>query len=209
MHLESVNLAVVRTGEWTGRVGRSGIDKRPATGPVFAGVGGLAGDTICDTAAHGGPYRAAYACAVEDLQWWSTTLGRPLPPGSFGENLTTSGIDVNAALVGENWAIGSAVFEVTYPRLPCRVFAGFWGVSDLIRRFTRRARPGTYFRGPGEGGGAAGGAGKVTPRPDPDVTLGETFAALPTQPHLLPRLHAVMAQLPPEVGAKVRARTRR
>jgi MOSC domain-containing protein YiiM len=203
VRLESVNVAVVRNDEWSGRVGRTGIDKRPVTGPVRVGAAGLAGDTICDTKAHGGPYRAAYACAMEDLRWWSEQLGRELPAGSFGENLSLTGMDINAALVGEQGTIGSAVFEVTYPRLPCRVFAGFWEQPDLIRQFTVRGRPGTYLRVVGDGEVTAGDQVTVTHRPDHDVTLGETFAALTTQPHLLPRLAAVLEQLPPEVRAKV------
>jgi MOSC domain-containing protein YiiM len=206
MRLESVNLAVVRTGDWTGRVGRTGIDKRPADGPVHAGRLGLAGDTICDTREHGGPYRAAYAYAIEDLCWWSAEVGRELRPGSFGENLTTSGVDVNAALVGERWAIGSAVFEVTYPRLPCRVFAGFWDVHDLVSRFIDRARPGTYLRTVTEGEVTAGDPLTVTHHPGHHVTIGETFAALTTEPHLLLKLTAVLDYLPPGVRTKVRNR---
>lgn len=206
MRVEAVNVALVRTGEWTGRMGRSGIDKRPVEGAVLVGPGGLDGDTICDTGAHGGPYRAVYACTIEDLRWWSAELGKPLSPGNFGENLTTSGVDINAALAGEHWAIGSAVFEVTYPRLPCRVLAGFWDQADLVRRFTERARPGTYLRVLEEGWVAAGDAIRVIHRPDHDVTIGETFAALTTEPHRLPRLAAVLDQLPPEVRTKVRNR---
>lgn len=204
--VESVNVAVVRTGAWTGRMGRTGIDKRPVTGPVRVNRHGVAGDTICDTGAHGGPYRAAYACAVEDLLWWSAELGRQLRPGCFGENLTTSGLDIHDALVGEHWAIGTAVFEVTYPRLPCRVLAGFWDVQDLVRRFTERGRPGGYLRVLGEGEVRAGDQVTVVHRPEHDVTLGEAFAALTAKPDLLPRLAAVLPQLPPEVRVKVRRR---
>lgn len=206
MRLETVNVALVRTGAWTGRMGRSGIDKRPVEGPVRIGRLGLAGDTICDTTVHGGSYRAVYACATEDLAWWSAEIGRRLRPGSFGENLTTTGMDINTALIGEFWAIGSAVLEVTYPRLPCRVLAGFWDVVDLVHRFTERARPGTYLRVIKEGEVAAGDPITVTHRPGHDITLGETFNALTAEPHRLPRLMTVLGQLPPEIRAKVRKR---
>jgi MOSC domain-containing protein YiiM len=207
MRLVSVNLAVVRTGEWTGRMGRSGIDKRPVPGPVRAGRLGLAGDTVCDQAAHGSPDRAAYAYAEEDLRWWSAELERELPPGSVGENLTTSGLDVTGAFIGERWAIGSAVFEVSSPRLPCRVFAGFWDVPDLIASFIRRGCPGALLRVVTEGEVTAGDPITVVDRPDHDVTVGETLAAVTTQPELLARVRGIVDLLPAKIQAKVRAAT--
>jgi MOSC domain-containing protein YiiM len=207
MRLLSVNLAVVRTGEWTGRMGRSGMDKRPAAGPVRAGRLGMAGDTVCDRKAHGGPHRAAYAYADEDARWWAAELRRAVRPGNFGENLTTSGLDVTGSLIGERWAIGSAVFEVSTPRLPCRVFAGFWNIPDLIRRFIEHGCPGAYLRVVVEGHVTAGDPIAVVHRPDHGVTLGETFAALTTRPELLPRLDAVLDLLPPPIQETVGRRT--
>ncbi|MEV6318602.1 MOSC domain-containing protein [Streptomyces sp. NPDC051776] len=110
----------------------TGIDKQPVETPVQVsppgrpGVGGsgVAGDAVCNLRSHGGDDRAVYAFAREDLDGWESELGRRLPNGTFGENLTTLGIDVRAALVGERWRIGPAVvLEVTGARIPCRTFA--------------------------------------------------------------------------------------
>ena len=142
----SVNLAVVRTDPFTHvKSGRSGIDKRPATGPVRLEVDGVAGDTVCDTKHHGGPEQAVYAYAVEDLDFWTDALQRLVEPGNVGENLTTAGVDCSQAVIGERWRVGDAVLRVTGPRTPCRVFAGFLDVPDLIKRFFAAGRPGAYL----------------------------------------------------------------
>lgn len=184
----SVNLAVVRTGAWTGDKGRTGIDKRPTGDRVTARRLGIDGDTICDTRHHGGVDQAVYAYSREDAAWWAATLDREIPPGRFGENLSTEGIDLNAAVIGERWSVGDAELEVSVPRIPCRVFAGFWDVKDLIKRFTARAHSGTYLRVPTEGELGAGDPITVIHRPSHGVTISEVFRALTTEPDLLPRL---------------------
>ncbi len=105
MRLLSVNVGQPRLNPWK-EMKLTGIDKRPVDGPVMVtparakglGMVGLAGDRVYDVRNHGGPDQAVYAYAREDLDFWATELARPLPNGVFGENLTTEGIDVNAAL---------------------------------------------------------------------------------------------------------------
>lgn len=155
--LASVNLGGVTEAEWAGDAsGRSGIDKRPVGGPVLLRVDGVAGDFIGERAHHGGPEQAVYAYAEEDASWWAGEMGRSIRPGGFGENLTTYAVDVTGAVIGEQWAVGSALLQVTKPRTPCTTFAGFWGVPDLIKRFTVRATPGAYLRVLREGRSARG-----------------------------------------------------
>jgi MOSC domain-containing protein YiiM len=182
--VESVNVAVVRTGPWTGRVGRTGIDKRPVDGPlVLDGPGvdrddgsGVRGDTVADTKNHGGRYQAVYAFDVEDLRHWSAKLGKQLTPGSAGENLTMSECDCSRAVIGERWRIGSAVLRVTCPRIPCKVFAGFWDIPDLIRQFSAFGRSGAYFAVEEQGKIAPGDARVVLSRPEHGVTVADAFA---------------------------------
>jgi MOSC domain-containing protein YiiM len=120
------------------------------TEPVQVGRLGLTGDTICDTANHGGPDQAVYAYAEEDAAWWQAELADelsfPLRPGSFGENLTLRGIEVSDAVIGERWRIGGVILQVATPRIPCSTFAGFWQVRQLVKRFTQAGRPGAYLR---------------------------------------------------------------
>jgi MOSC domain-containing protein YiiM len=161
---------------------RTGIDKRPVTGSVRVDSLGLVGDSVLDTAHHGGPLQAVYAYAVEDLEWWRTELAdehpRDIAPGSFGENLTVEGVDVSGARHGDRWAIGEVVLEVTRPRIPCSTFAGFMDVPRWVRRFALAYRPGAYLRvvTPGELG--AGDPIAVTPGAEDVATLREVVEEL-------------------------------
>lgn len=172
----SVNVAEVRTGDWTGRVGRSGIDKRPVDDSVLFEQAGARGDSVCDTEHHGAWFQAAYAFDVEELRYWSEALGQELVPGNAGENLTLAGCDSSSAVVGERWRIGGAVLRVTGPRTPCRVFAGFWDVPQLIKRFTEHGRTGVYLAVEEPGEITAGDEIEVISRPEHGVQVAEVFA---------------------------------
>ena len=200
-----MNVGAALEAPWAGDCGRTGIDKRPVAGRVRATTYGLAGDSILDKRHHGGRDQAAYAYAREDAAFWAAELDRDIQPGNFGENLSTVGIAVTDAVIGERWAIGDAVFEVSAPRLPCRVFAGFWGVPDLIKRFTDHGAPGAYLRVIVEGEVGAGDRIAVISRPGHGLTVGETMRALTIEPELLPRLLAVDA-LPDKVRDTARRR---
>ena len=174
----SINVtSVVHQGEWTGSEGRTGIDKRSVAGHIEFKNNGVAGDRIIDTNVHGGYDQAVYAYAREDAQWWEKEIGEEIPAGRFGENLTTQGIDVNAALVGEQWKIGSVILEVSQPRIPCRVFAGFWKRATLIKDFTQAGRPGTYLRIIQEGMAQAGDSIEVIYKPDHSISIKDLFSA--------------------------------
>ncbi|MEJ3744492.1 MOSC domain-containing protein [Actinomycetes bacterium KLBMP 9797] len=197
-------------------VGITGIDKRATTqpvevrapGPRGTGLGsGLVGDKIFDPAHHGGDDQAVYAYAREDLDAWEIELGRGLPHGVFGENLTTRGVDVTGALIGERWQVGDEVLlEVSDSRIPCGTFAHWMADEGWIKRFTARATPGAYLRVVAPGMIRAGDAVTVVSRPDHDVTIGVVFRAFTREPELLPRL-LVADALPAAVRAKVARRT--
>jgi MOSC domain-containing protein YiiM len=174
----SINItSIVHQGEWTGSEGRTGIDKRSVTGAIEFKNNGVVGDRVIDTNVHGGYEQAVYAYAREDAQWWEREINEEIPAGRFGENLTTEGIDVNAALVGEQWKIGSVILEVSQPRIPCRVFAGFWKRATLIKDFTQAGRPGTYLRIIQEGTAQAGDSIEVIFKPDHTISISDLFAA--------------------------------
>lgn len=189
------------------RAATTGIDKRPTSEPVLVrapgakagGLGsGLVGDSIGDRAHHGGDDQAVYAYAREDLDHWAGVLGRDLPSGSFGENLTTEGIDINAALIGERWRIGDQVeLQITDPRIPCSTFRGWIGTQGWLRTFTEAAIPGCYLRVVTPGSISAGDAIAVSHRPDHEVTVAIVFRALTREPELLPSILAA-ADLPQE-----------
>lgn len=174
----AVNItAVVHEGAWTGSEGRTGIDKRSAVGPIKFENDSVEGDVVVDRNHHGGYDKAVYAYAREDSNWWESEIGRPLKNGAFGENLTTEGIDLNNAVIGERWQIGSVILEVSEPRIPCRVFAGFWDRPTLIKDFTAARRPGTYLRIIQEGEISANDELKVVNKPEHGITINDVFAA--------------------------------
>jgi MOSC domain-containing protein YiiM len=128
----SSNTAVVLPRVPSGRIAARGVN--------------LDGDDQADRKAHGGPDKAAYAYAVEDARWWEQEIGRSFAYGEFGENLTTEGVEVNHALVGECWEIRSTVLEVSEPRIPCWRLAVRMNDPIFPRRFAEAMRPGAYLR---------------------------------------------------------------
>jgi MOSC domain-containing protein YiiM len=173
----SVNTGPVKEMVISGKPGRSGIDKRPAADPVRLGAMGLAGDDYGDRVHHGGAEQAAYAYAREDLDWWTEQLGRELANGQFGENITTSGLDITTALIGEIWQLGGTVVQVTAPRIPCATFQTWTGEPHWVKRFAAAARPGAYLRVLSEGNVAAGDGIEVLGQPERRVTVAESMLA--------------------------------
>jgi MOSC domain-containing protein YiiM len=193
-------------------VGHTGIGKRPVPGPVDVrapgpGGSGVVGDHISDGRHHGGGDQAVYAYAREDLDAWSVELGRDdLRPGLFGENLTTVGLDVCGARIGERWRIGGVLLQATAPRVPCRTFAGVMEEHRWVKTFTRRGLPGTYFRVLEPGSITAGDEVAIEHRPDHDVTIALAFRALTLEPALLPGLLAAGDDLPENLRRRVERR---
>ena len=214
MRVVSVNVGVPRPNPWK-PVSVTGIDKRPVGGPVpvtepgpkGTGAVGLAGDQVYDLKHHGGSDQAVYAYAREDLDWWQAELGSPLRNGAFGENLTTDGIGVSDALIGERWRVGAhLVLEVSSPRIPCGTFQGWLARDGWIKQFTVAAMPGAYLRVIVPGSVSAGDPVTVQHRPGHAVTVALTFRALTTEPELLPGLLAAAA-LPETIREAARKRT--
>ncbi|KOU57948.1 sulfurase [Streptomyces sp. MMG1533] len=208
MKLLSVNLGRAKAVPYTDQPeGLTGIDKKPTSGPVKVsapgpkgvGASGLAGDTVCDTRHHGGDDQAVYAVAREDLDDWERELGRTLANGAFGENLTTEGVDVSGALIGERWRVGSVVLEVSSGRIPCLTFQGHVGEQRWVKRFTQKGASGAYLRVIQPGEIRAGDRMEIVHRPDHDVTVALVFRAITTERHLQPRLLAAGEALHSEV----------
>jgi len=171
----SVNVGGVRKFEYRGHPAESAIWKSPVSGRIAAGGVNLEGDHQADREAHGGFDKAVYAYAAEDERWWEGEIGRPLSSGEFGENLTTERFEINDALVGERWQIGSAVFEVSEPRIPCWRLGVRMNDEMFPRRFTKAMRPGSYLRIIVEGDVGAGDEISVVERPDHDLTVRDVF----------------------------------
>lgn len=182
--VRSVNVGSPRDGIRP-RGEATAIDKRPVDavevrdpGPKRGGLGsGVVGDDVVSRKHHGGSRQAVYAVAREELDWWGGELGRDLPDGTFGENLTTAGLDVDAAVVGERWRVGSALLEVTGPRIPCATFAAWMGERGWVRRFTERGRTGAYLAVVEPGVVSTADAVTVEGRPAHGITVPDVFRA--------------------------------
>jgi MOSC domain-containing protein YiiM len=209
----SVNLARVRPNPDTrdaamiGIEAMTGIEKIPTSEPVLVrapgtrgeGLGsGLVGDVVCDRRNHGGDTQAVYAYAREDLDHWESVLGRTLPAGVFGENLTTMGVDVSGAVIGERWRIGEVELQVTFPRTPCGTFRAWIAERGWLRTFTVAAIPGTYLSVVSPGQVSAGDPVTVIHRPTHGVTVAHVFRAITREPDLLPSILAA-DELPEEI----------
>ena len=186
----SVNVGLprpVRAGKGTVS---TAIWKSPVAGRVGVRGVNLDGDEQADRTVHGGSDKAVYAYAVEETREWERELRHALGPGAFGENLTTEGLDVSGALVGERWRIGTALLEIAQPRLPCFKLGFRLGDASFIRRFAQASRPGAYLRIVEEGALGAGDAVEVDAAnlPDHGVTVRLISDAILKDHRLIPQV---------------------
>lgn len=156
--------------------GVTAIDKRAVHGPVTLRPFGVFGDVQADSEHHGGPDQAVYAYSQEDADYWGAELGRTIPPGLFGENLRTQGVETTGAVIGTRWRIGKALLEVTSPRVPCATFGERMDEPQWVKRFTAAGRVGTYLRVLERGPVQAGDAITVESEPGHGITVGKFFS---------------------------------
>jgi MOSC domain-containing protein YiiM len=168
--VRAVRVGTPKTYTWLGRELVTSIFKDPVEGLVAVEGHNLAGDQQADRKSHGGADKAVYAYAREDEDWWEAETGRAFPDGSFGENLTTTGLDLTHAFVGETWHVGTAVLQVTEPRTPCWKLGLKMDDPSFPRRAAASRRPGVLLRILCEGVLQAGDAVVVGPPPAHGVT---------------------------------------
>jgi MOSC domain-containing protein YiiM len=187
-----------------GSVGITSIDKRSVSDSRQVTTAGVAGDQRSDIPSHGMPEQAVYAYAREDYVWWEVELDKEIPAGKFGENLTTVGIDVTNAVIGQTWRIGSTLLQVTGPRIPCGTFARFMEEDKWVKRFMAEGMPGTYFQVLEAGEITAGDEIKIESTPEHGVTVSDVYQ-LVAGDRDADRLARVIAcpDLPSEMHAQV------
>jgi MOSC domain-containing protein YiiM len=147
-------------------------------GPIAVGRLGLAGDVQCDRRVHGGPRKAVYVYPVEHYAFWQAEFpGRELGPGAFGENLTIAGVLESDVRQGDRLHVGTAIFEVTTPRLPCFKLALKFEDPHMVQRFFAAGRSGFYLSVVQEGTIEAGVPIDVSPGDSPGDTIADVFIA--------------------------------
>jgi MOSC domain-containing protein YiiM len=162
------------------------IWKQPVEGRVAVRGVNIDGDDQADRSVHGGPDKALYAYAEEEVRAWERELGRDLGAAAFGQNLTTRGISVSDAVIGEQWLVGSTVLEVAQPRQPCFKLGIRIGEPGFVKRFAHASRPGAYLRILREGDIGAGDRVHIASRPDHGITCRMVSDAILRDPNLLP-----------------------
>ena len=174
-HVVSLNVMHAIIPDVGGEVGVTAIDKRPVSDSREVTTAGVAGDKRADIPNHGMPEQAVYAYAIEDYQWWEAELGVNISAGKFGENLTTAGIDVTNAVIGQTWRIGTTLLQVTGPRIPCGTFARRMDIDKWVKRFMAEGMPGTYFQVLEPGTITAGDEIEIVATPEHGVTVCDVY----------------------------------
>jgi MOSC domain-containing protein YiiM len=187
--LISVNVGLPKVVDTGRRQVETAIWKHPVEGRVAVRGVNIEGDRQADLSVHGGPDKAIYAYAAEETRLWEEELGRELGPGAFGENLTTEGVDVSGAVLGERWRVGTTLLEVVQPRLPCFKLGLKMEDPTFLRRFALASRPGAYLKIVEEGDLAAGDPIEVdlAGRPDHGVSVALVSDAMLVDHSLIPR----------------------
>lgn len=146
MKLISVNVGLPRDVIWKGKTVTTGIFKEPVAGRVVVRTLNIDGDRQADLSVHGGIEKAVYAYPSEHYDYWRNELpDMELPWGMFGENLTVEGLKENEINIGDRFRIGSVIFMVTQPRMPCYKLAVKFNRDDILKRFLNSGRSGLYF----------------------------------------------------------------
>ncbi len=177
MHVTSINLGKPTRLSGKSFSGETGIFKTPVTGSVRVETLGLPGDAVLNERHHGGPDQAIYVYASEDYDWWSVSLGRPVAAGTFGENLTISGLPGSDLAIGTRLAFNEVLLEVTAPRIPCNTLAERMNDATFARLFMRAERPGFYCRVLNPGTMAVGEPFSLNAAAASDVTVLSLFRA--------------------------------
>lgn len=147
MNLLSVNVSLPKEITVKGKMVRTGIFKKPVQGRVKVRTLNIEGDGQADLIGHGGPFRAVYVYSFDNYAYWERELGRTdFSWGQFGENLTVEGMGDEEVHVGDTFRIGTALFQVTQPRIPCYKLAIKMGVEGFYNQILKSGRLGFYFR---------------------------------------------------------------
>jgi MOSC domain-containing protein YiiM len=192
----SVNVAAPASLRGAGQEAISAIGKTPVAGPVTAAGVNLAGDEQADRAVHGGADKAVYAYAVEDYTYWQAQLRGELGPAAFGENLTTTGMDLARLVIGQHLHIGTVTVQVTGPRVPCYKLGIHMNDAQFPPRFLHTGRPGAYLRIIQDGVLADGNTITTGPAPAHGLTVGEINRIYATERHEAARLFEASEALP-------------
>ncbi len=177
MRVVSLQIGRVKSCDGAGGPSKTAIGKSPVAGPIRAGHLGLEGDEVADHRFHGGPERAVLFASLSTYPVFEARLGRSLPMGSFGENLTVEGLSDADVAIGDLLRVGEAEFQVASPRIPCGTLARHLADPGAVAAIGTPHRAGWYARVVKEGTVVAGDSVTIVARPHPDWTIARVAAA--------------------------------
>ena len=191
--LLSVNVALPRDIEWNGRTVHTAIWKNPVRGRCRVSRLNLDGDGQGDLGGHGGEHRAVFVYQIESYRYWQQRLNRTeFVHGQFGENFTIEGLPDHTVCIGDRYRIGSAVFEVTQPRVTCYRVGIRMNEPRMAALLTSSGRPGFYFRVLQEGELSAGDEIVKVGEAEEQMTVAEINALLYLPDHARDRLERAL-----------------
>jgi MOSC domain-containing protein YiiM len=194
MQLLSLNIGLPQEYSWKGKSVRTSIFKQPTSQPIYVHAEHLAGDGQADLRVHGGPYKAVYSYPQEHYAFWQNHLGgAELEAGTFGENLTTSGLLESQVRVGNCYQIGTAVLMAVQPRQPCFKLGLRFQNDQMVRDFEQAGRSGIYFRVIQEGTLRVGDAITLVQQSTHAVTIQDLTDSLAPGPKDAQKLEAMLA----------------
>jgi len=146
MIIESLNIGLPKEENFQDKTIRTGISKRPVSGPIELKKLGFAGDGVADTKHHGGPDKAVCVYGINHYPHWEEIVGPSLSPPAFGENLSVSHLNEEEICIGDIFQVGTAVVQVSQPRRPCATLAARFGRTDMAKLVVDSGHTGFYFK---------------------------------------------------------------
>jgi MOSC domain-containing protein YiiM len=173
----STNIGRIREVDWNGRKITTGIFKEPVEGPLHLGKSGVNKDEVADQKHHGGSDKACYLYAQDHYAYWQERFPEAVWNwGIFGENLTVSGLDEGKINIGDKYQLGSALVQVSQPRLPCYKLGIRFGTGKVVKQFLESPYPGVYLRVLEEGQVKAGDQMELVERNEDGMTVREVYS---------------------------------
>jgi MOSC domain-containing protein YiiM len=168
--------------------------KLPVNGPVWVGKNNIDGDGQASAQTHGGVEKACCVYPWEHYSYWQERLDLPkITYGAFAENFTTRGLLETEVCIGDTFACGGAIIQVSQPRPPCWRLSRWWGIKDFAARMEQTGRTGWYLRVLQEGTVETGGQIKLVERNFPEWPVSLAHELMYDHEADVKRIRALMA----------------
>jgi MOSC domain-containing protein YiiM len=178
MKIISTNISKSKTVSYNGKEIKTGIFKLPTSDEVTIETLNIMGDEQADLIHHGGEHKAVYAFSFNHYEYWKSILeNRNLSNGSFGENFTVSNLSEEDIKIGDQFRFGTALLEVSQPRVPCFKLGIALKDKNAVKLFTKNYCTGVYFRVLESGVAKTGDTITIEKKSTHDISIKNLFQA--------------------------------